>query len=48
MPDPLLILSITGLMAQVPATLVAWRRSRSGLEVLMGRRAGRHRFVPHH
>lgn len=25
MPDPLLLLSITGLMAQVPATLVAWR-----------------------
>jgi 8-oxo-dGTP pyrophosphatase MutT (NUDIX family) len=30
------------------ATLVAWRRSAEGLEVLMGRRAGRHRFVPHH
>jgi 8-oxo-dGTP pyrophosphatase MutT (NUDIX family) len=30
------------------ATLVAWRRGASGLEVLMGRRAGRHRFVPHH
>jgi 8-oxo-dGTP pyrophosphatase MutT (NUDIX family) len=30
------------------ATLVAWRRSSAGLEVLMGRRAARHRFVPHH
>ena len=30
------------------ATLVAWREGASGLEVLMGRRAGRHRFVPHH
>ena len=30
------------------ATLVAWRRSGAGLEVLMGRRASRHRFVPGH
>jgi 8-oxo-dGTP pyrophosphatase MutT (NUDIX family) len=30
------------------ATLIAWRRGASGLEVLMGRRAARHRFVPHH
>jgi 8-oxo-dGTP pyrophosphatase MutT (NUDIX family) len=30
------------------ATLVAWRRRSRSLEVLMGRRAGRHRFVPHH
>lgn len=30
------------------ATLVAWRRGPSGVEVLMGRRAARHRFVPHH
>jgi 8-oxo-dGTP pyrophosphatase MutT (NUDIX family) len=30
------------------ATLVAWRRSRAGIEVLMGRRASRHRFVPGH
>ncbi|HWA39559.1 MAG TPA: NUDIX domain-containing protein [Burkholderiales bacterium] len=30
------------------ATLVAWRRGAAGLEVLMGRRAGRHRFIPHH
>ncbi len=30
------------------ATLVAWRRGRRGVEVLMGRRAARHRFVPHH
>jgi 8-oxo-dGTP pyrophosphatase MutT (NUDIX family) len=30
------------------ATLVAWRRGPRGIEVLMGRRAARHRFVPHH
>lgn len=30
------------------ATLIAWRRGAAGLEVLMGRRAARHRFVPHH
>jgi 8-oxo-dGTP pyrophosphatase MutT (NUDIX family) len=30
------------------ATLVAWRQGEAGLEVLMGRRAARHRFVPHH
>ena len=30
------------------ATLVAWRRGPRGMEVLMGRRAARHRFVPHH
>lgn len=30
------------------ATLVAWRSGASGIEVLMGRRAARHRFVPHH
>jgi 8-oxo-dGTP pyrophosphatase MutT (NUDIX family) len=30
------------------ATLVAWRRGAAGPEVLMGRRAGRHRFIPHH
>jgi 8-oxo-dGTP pyrophosphatase MutT (NUDIX family) len=30
------------------ATLVAWRRGPAALEVLMGRRAARHRFVPHH
>jgi 8-oxo-dGTP pyrophosphatase MutT (NUDIX family) len=30
------------------ATLIAWRQNASGLEVLMGRRAARHRFVPHH
>jgi 8-oxo-dGTP pyrophosphatase MutT (NUDIX family) len=30
------------------ATLVAWRRGPSGVEVLMGRRAARHRFVPNH
>jgi len=30
------------------ATLVAWRRGTRGIEVLMGRRAARHRFVPHH
>lgn len=30
------------------ATLVAWRPGPSGVEVLMGRRAARHRFVPHH
>jgi 8-oxo-dGTP pyrophosphatase MutT (NUDIX family) len=30
------------------ATLIAWRRNASGVEVLMGRRAARHRFVPHH
>ena len=28
------------------ATLVPWRRAGSGLEVLMGRRARHHRFVP--
>jgi 8-oxo-dGTP pyrophosphatase MutT (NUDIX family) len=33
---------------QHAATLVAWRRGPSGIEVLMGRRAARHRFVPHH
>jgi 8-oxo-dGTP pyrophosphatase MutT (NUDIX family) len=27
---------------------VAWRPGASGIEVLMGRRAGRHRFVPHY
>ena len=30
------------------ATLVAWRHGASGMEVLMGRRAARHRFVPHY
>ena len=30
------------------ATLVAWRRGVAGIEVLMGRRASRHRFVPGH
>jgi 8-oxo-dGTP pyrophosphatase MutT (NUDIX family) len=30
------------------ATLVLWRRSRHGIEVLMGCRAGGHRFLPHH
>lgn len=30
------------------ATLVAWRRGGDGIEVLMGRRASRHRFVPGH
>jgi 8-oxo-dGTP pyrophosphatase MutT (NUDIX family) len=30
------------------ATLVAWRQGPKGIEVLMGRRAARHRFVPHH
>jgi 8-oxo-dGTP pyrophosphatase MutT (NUDIX family) len=30
------------------ATLVVWRRGAGGVEVLMGRRAARHRFVPHH
>ncbi len=30
------------------ATLIAWRTGKQGIEVLMGRRAGRHRFVPHH
>lgn len=30
------------------ATLVAWREGASGIEVLMGRRAAGHRFVPHH
>jgi 8-oxo-dGTP pyrophosphatase MutT (NUDIX family) len=30
------------------ATLVAWRRGAAGIEVLMGRRASRHRFVPGH
>lgn len=30
------------------ATLVAWRLGSRGMEVLMGRRAARHRFVPHH
>ncbi len=30
------------------ATLVAWRENPSGIEVLMGRRAARHRFVPGH
>ena len=30
------------------ATLVAWRRGAEGIEVLMGRRASRHRFVPGH
>jgi 8-oxo-dGTP pyrophosphatase MutT (NUDIX family) len=33
---------------QHAATLVAWRRGPSGVEVLMGRRAAHHRFVPHH
>jgi 8-oxo-dGTP pyrophosphatase MutT (NUDIX family) len=30
------------------ATLVAWRRGRREIEVLMGRRAARHSFVPDH
>lgn len=30
------------------ASLVAWRKGREGIEVLLGRRAARHRFVPHH
>jgi len=30
------------------ATLIAWRKAPGGPEVLMGRRAARHRFVPHH
>lgn len=30
------------------ATLVAWRTGPGGIEVLMGRRAAQHRFVPHY
>jgi 8-oxo-dGTP pyrophosphatase MutT (NUDIX family) len=30
------------------ATLVGWRRRPKGIEVLMGRRAARHSFVPNH
>jgi 8-oxo-dGTP pyrophosphatase MutT (NUDIX family) len=30
------------------ATLVVWRQGRNSMQVLMGRRAARHRFVPGH